>query len=697
MEFVDVEQVDGIARDVGQARAAGQGVVLGDLGIGEGIAPEDAPVGRQVAGHVDFEAAAAHLAGGDVEIRIDGVQGQDVFLDRVEDRRVDAEAAVQRRPLHAHLVGLAFLGVETAAQARRAGVGLERLGGAGVEGQFRGEVIADAQARGNGVVGIGPALTTGDEVVVVVLEALQAHATQHLEALGEGDLVLHEGGPGLEGLVVVGGRTGQGRARLAEDRIDQVDRIDPGAAGGALDDRLIVVVFNLDPGDQGMAEAKGVEATGQVQLQVAIAPFQLAVVEVATQGHAVGLHAIGFHGIALEAAVEVLEAAGQGPGVVQLVLEAQLIGLAVVVQQVGGALFPGIGGATGFGALGQVVGAAAVQRGVAADDVRLEGDKGGVGGLPAQHRGHFVALVLDIVAEAVAAFGDQVEAIGQAAVFIHRAGGVQGAAPQALVGELAAEGGLALAQRLLGDHVEGAARIAAAIEGRRRAAQDLDPLQGGGIRRAGIAAIHGEAVAEIFGAGEAAHRVAGQALTAEVVATADAAGLVQRLLQAGGGEVVEGLAGDHAHRLGRLVQRGVGAGRTAGTLCLVALYRTGGRFGRADDGEIGQRLGRVFRLLLGMTGEGEGTEGQQIESRDQPAHCYRPGVGEADSRAGYKVDTTASRYRLRHIFIGLVGSLATSGPGVRAEAPADVYRTRRGRRGRRFCRSMPLLCRRDRP
>ena len=257
-------------------------------------------------------------------------------------------------------------------------------------------------------------------------------------------------------------------------------------------------------------------------------------------------------------------------------LEAQLIGLAVVVQQVGGALFPGVGGATGLGALGEVVGAAAIQRGVAADDVRLEGDEGGIGGLPAQHRGDFVALGVHVVTEAVAAFGDQVEAIGQATFLVHRTGGVQGAATQPLVGELAAEGGLALAQRLLGDHVEGAARIAAAIEGRGRATQDLDPLQGGGIRRAGIAAVHGEAVAEILGAGEAAHRVAGQALAAEVVASADAAGLVQRLLQAGGGKVVDGLAGDHAHRLRRLVQRGIGASRTAGALCLVALYWPGG-------------------------------------------------------------------------------------------------------------------------
>ena len=635
MELVDVEQVDGIARDVGQARAAGQGVVLGDLGIGEGVAAEDAPVGRQVAGHVYFETTAAHLAGGDVEVCVGRVRGQDVFLDGMEDRRVDAEAAVQRRPLHAHFVGLAFFGIETTTLERRAGVGLERLGGAGVESQLRGEVIADAQARGDGIRVLAPVtadnLTVGKDlrwplVIVIVLEALQAHATQHLEALGEGDLVLHEGGPGLEGLVVVGGDEGQGRARLTEYGVAQINRVRRDRWVRALDDRLIVVVFHLDPGDQGVAEAKGVEATGQVQLQVAVAPFQLAVVEVASKGHAIGLHAVGFHGIALEAAVEVLEAAGQGPGVVQLVLEAQLIGLAVVVQQVGGALFPGVGGATGFGALGQVIGATAIQRSVAADDVRLEGDEGGVGGLPAQHRSHFVALVLDIIAEAVAAFGDQVEAIGQAAVFIHRAGGVQGATPQSLVGELAAEGGLALAQGLLGDHVEGAARIAAAIEGRRRAAQDLDPLQGGGIRRAGIAAVHGEAVTEIFGAGEAAYRVAGQALTAEVVATADATGLVQRLLQAASGKVFEGLAGDHAHRLRRLVQRSVGAGSTAGSLCLVALDRTGRGFGRADDGEIGQRLRRILRLFLGMGGEREGAEGQQIEGGDQPAHCYRPGV-----------------------------------------------------------------------
>ncbi|MNN26579.1 hypothetical protein D3C81_1400860 [compost metagenome] len=67
-----------------------------------------------------------------------------------------------------------------------------------------------------------------------------------------------------------------------------------------MNDRAVVVVFIFDAGQQGVGEGTRVEVAGQVELVVTVGPFELAVVEVAPQGAAVGLQSIGFHGVALE-------------------------------------------------------------------------------------------------------------------------------------------------------------------------------------------------------------------------------------------------------------------------------------------------------------------------------------------------------------------------------------------------------------
>ncbi len=120
-------------------------------------------------------------------------------------------------------------------------------------------------------------------------------------------------------------------------------------------------------------------------------------------------------------------------------LESQLGHVVVVVQQVVAAFFPDIGIARGGATLGRVAGQATVQGVVVAHEIAFEDDARGVIDLPAEHRRDVVALGLHVVAEGFAAFAEQVQTVGQAAVFAERAGGVEGGAVHALVIELAAK------------------------------------------------------------------------------------------------------------------------------------------------------------------------------------------------------------------------------------------------------------------
>jgi hypothetical protein len=61
--------------------------------------------------------------------------------------------------------------------------------------------------------------------------------------------------------------------------------------------------------------------------------------------------------------------------------------------------------------------------------------------------------------------------------------------------------------------------------------------------------------------GKAAHGEGGQALAAEVVGAADAAGIVEGILQAGGANVFDHILGHHADGLRCFMNRRVGARR----------------------------------------------------------------------------------------------------------------------------------------
>ncbi|MNI53448.1 hypothetical protein D3C73_1082790 [compost metagenome] len=170
-----------------------------------------------------------------------------------------------------------------------------------------------------------------------------------------------------------------------------------------------------------------------------------------------------------------------------------------------------------------------------------------------------------MIAEGVAALSHHIQAIGQAAFFVQRATGIQDAALHALIVELAAQRDGGLRQWLLGDDVESTARVATAIEHRRRPAQHFEAFDGVGIRHVRIAAVDREAVAVELTGGEAANGKGGQPLATKIVGPSHAAGVIEGVLQSGGADVLDDVFRDHGDGLRRFMNRGVGAGRAGRT------------------------------------------------------------------------------------------------------------------------------------
>lgn len=83
--------------------------------------------------------------------------------------------------------------------------------------------------------------------------------------------------------------------RLDQDRVEDIDRVGAHRSAGKLDDRLVVVILVLDPGQQGVIETACREMPGEVELGVLIRSLQLAVVEIAAQGASVGRDTIGLN------------------------------------------------------------------------------------------------------------------------------------------------------------------------------------------------------------------------------------------------------------------------------------------------------------------------------------------------------------------------------------------------------------------
>ncbi len=381
---------------------------------------------------------------------------------------------------------------------------------------------------------------------------------------------------------------------LTIDRVEDVYRVGTDGAAGTLDDRLVVIILILDPGQQRVVETTDGKVPGQVQLHIAICPFQLAIVEVAPEGATICRQAVGLDGIALQGTVEKLDAATQLPVGIEVMFEAQLSHV-VVVMQLAHALLAEERIARGGTRLVGITRQATIQRCIVAHEVAFEGNARGVIDLPAQNRSHAIAFGLDVITKGIAAFAHDVEAIGETPFVIERTGRVQRAALHALIIELAAQRDLALGQWLLGDHVEGAARIAPAVQRSGRTAQHFKALDGVGIRHVRIAAIDREAVAIELAGGKTAHRECSQPLTAEVVGPPDATRVVQSVLQSCGTDVFYRVAGHNADGLWRFMQRGIGARGAGGACGPIAFDRPLRRFGigSALDVDILQLYGRL--------------------------------------------------------------------------------------------------------
>ncbi|MNP12509.1 hypothetical protein D3C76_1047430 [compost metagenome] len=300
-----------------------------------------------------------------------------------------------------------------------------------------------------------------------MLEALETGPGQYSQTLGQGHLILDEYRVGLEVFLVVGRGTGQGWTRLAIHRVEDIDRVGTHGPAGPLDDRLVVVILVFDTGQQGVIETACGEISGEVELGVLVRPLQLAVVEVTAQGAPVGRDTVGLDGIALQCSIEPLESAAQGPVITQHMLEPQLRHVVVIVQ-FASVFFAKEGVARGGANLVGKACQAAIERMVVAHEVTFENHPGVVVDLPGKHWCDAVSFGFDMIAEGIAALTHHVQSIGQAPLFVERAGSIQGAALHALVIELAAQSHRGFGQGLLGDNVEGAPWIAAAIEHGRR-------------------------------------------------------------------------------------------------------------------------------------------------------------------------------------------------------------------------------------
>jgi hypothetical protein len=185
-----------------------------------------APVGGDLAGDVELDAAAANLAerdqevGGCVGI---GIVLEDVGLGDFVRGGGESETSVEEVAFEAGFEGRAFLGIErTAAVFVGETLGNETLGVGKIKRGVGTEFIDDAGARGERAVGAAHRAE-----VVFVDEVFVASGEEKVPALAPGDLILHvETGPeqiGVGGAVNAARKIVAGGAGEAVDRIVEID------------------------------------------------------------------------------------------------------------------------------------------------------------------------------------------------------------------------------------------------------------------------------------------------------------------------------------------------------------------------------------------------------------------------------------------------------------------------------------------
>ena len=482
VEVVAALQGGGVQGHVNEA-VAFQGLVVGaqHFGVGVAVAGAQVEVAGGVAVHGELGALGAGAALGHFEAGVERVaDGHVVFFDD-EAGGVDVEAP--GGDAHARFVLHALFRVQRLPAGGGALLGHEGFVAAGVERGAVGEVVDQAELGGPGGF---PEFGAGDGVAghevggfLGLLRVGVAQAGEQGPLLGEGDAVLDEAGEDAVGLgeATVAGFGAQ--IHGAVDRFVQVDGVDQEHLGGAgavgfpvvhagdkavghagqggfaaqVEDHFVVGLLGVVAGEDDAVE--GAEVRAQAERGVFLKRLVVAGVGVAQAGvDGVG-DRLGEPGVQVEG---IPLGGGVFPGGVEVV--------AVVAVGVG-LDGPFRRGAAGQG--GPFVG------GVAA----FHGQVGGVGEVHGDVGRHEQALVAPVIHGGVAVLVGQVQA--RAHPVVERAGHVQGGAVVIVAAVLGAHFRLVVVQRLLGDHVDGAARLHLPVQHRGRALEDFQALHVGQV------------------------------------------------------------------------------------------------------------------------------------------------------------------------------------------------------------------------
>ena len=599
------EQARADPRDIGQPLAQQVGrVVAGDLRVGQRCIGRQAPVWCDIASQIGLDAAAAHLARGHVEVRVDRILRQHVVLRDVEG----ADAGHQARlagflpafPFVAQLPGRTLQWFEGIAVHIAAGIGLERAPPRQEGGAFGAEHPGHA---GTGcefaVVVVAAGRAVAAHAVGALVKALHTQARHQLQLLRHVQLVLGVEGAGV--VMIVGHDQGArvGRLCLAIDRGVDIDAERCGAQVRTADVGVMGIAAHLEAGQHRVPQGPGLQLAGGFGLQAGVAGGHGAPCHAPGQGSAVALQGAGFGAVAGVVRLAMHQAGPHAPLVVQGVVQRELVYIPPDVQ-VGDGRFTQI--AVARQGVGTAIddGQAAVVGGTDAGDVGLVVHDGTCRGRPGQGRCHDVLRGLDQAGAGGALFGHEVEPPGQGGG--ERAGGIEGGPAQTPVAHLQARLAHRPELRLFGDDVVGAAGFAAAVESSRRALEDFHPFDGVGIAPGAALAGARKAVDQRAGAGLEAPQGKAVPGAAVIVALRHAADEADDIGQPGGTQIPDQLLRDDADVLGDFDERRIGAaGRGVALLAGIAAgvpagahadFGQGGGFGALCRAGGQQRAGR---------------------------------------------------------------------------------------------------------
>ncbi len=562
-----------------------------------GVGGDHVPARYRLYGGFQLEALRAHLAG------LRAVRaGRIVQVGRQHIGLVDPEDRCGDRSLAAGLdlhpgFDLAALGrPEGLAVAVGADGWVERGRIAQVRRDAVRRQVHHAHAAGEG----GIALAGGgaaEQVIGARFAPVVAAAQREDPALAQLDLVLQvEAEQGLALADVLRRRT-----RAAEDRqvgrpihrVVQIERRGEGVILRVLGGLALVV----DTGQQCVPHGAGRESGLRLRVEVQPPIAGLGDTGVAQQGAPrrgarVQADAVGHAVVELE--VHVARVLAHRPGVVQAMLELvaqRILRLLVRVEIRRAGEQRGGDPAVRVRQDGALRRQETVRRvGLVAQGARQQRQRGVGQWLPGQRRRDHQALVVERPQRQVAVACQGGQAVRQLAVGIERAGKVAGHLLARVAAVLHFDLVDGLGGRLLGDDVDGAARVALAIQHGGRPPQQFDALD---LPRVDAPAGQVDGVGQlqaiqVGGRHEAAH--GGVPVRAGPRAVArHRCRIVQRLVDALRTLGLEAIARHHADRLRNLLDRRIGFGAGGAAPGHVAAHRTVGGFGLSGGGDGGRQ------------------------------------------------------------------------------------------------------------